>query len=60
MNVPATNASPHKNKVNTAPILLPFLPQDENIKTGNPRFRERIESYRNRTPGPARLSGGSG
>jgi hypothetical protein len=60
VNVLAINASPQKNKGNTVLILSPFLPQDEYITTTNQRFRELIESRRNRVPGLAGLNGGSG
>jgi hypothetical protein len=87
VKVLAINASPHKNKGNTALIRSPFpeakaeellvrdssippscletisrplLPQDDYTKMNNQRFRQLIESRRNRTPGLAQMRGESG
>jgi multimeric flavodoxin WrbA len=40
-------------------ISRPLLPQDDYIEMNNQRFRELIESRRNRTPGQAPMSGES-
>jgi len=60
MHVPAITATLHKNKGNTAPICSPFIPQQDDIRARSQRFRDLIESCRNRVPGLAHLGGGSG